>query len=169
MAKRQFLTLPEAVIRIRLQSSQKCPESAVITPMVPCALAILYSRAGPDSSPMEKVYVILSGNLTIRVGDKEEKHAIHRAQEKLNKSNYKVVMRKNFINQCKKIGVKRRLPEYLFSIFSTALDDLQGMFIIFTGINDGVGKIWVIFYFKKIINPDRKGEQKNYKQPVSFF
>lgn len=27
--------------------------------------------AGPDSSPLEKVYVVLSGTLTVRVGDRE--------------------------------------------------------------------------------------------------
>lgn len=28
--------------------------------------------AGPDASPLEKVYVVLSGELTVRVGDREE-------------------------------------------------------------------------------------------------
>ncbi|AZV79320.1 cupin domain-containing protein [Parasedimentitalea marina] len=40
---------------------------------VGCSHFLPGGGAGPDSSPMEKVYVILSGELTIRVGGTEEK------------------------------------------------------------------------------------------------
>ncbi|MBZ0129135.1 MAG: cupin domain-containing protein [Rhodobacteraceae bacterium] len=40
---------------------------------VGCSHFLPGGGAGPDSSPMEKVYVILSGELTIRVGGVEQK------------------------------------------------------------------------------------------------
>jgi quercetin dioxygenase-like cupin family protein len=40
---------------------------------VGCSHFLPGGGAGPDSSPMEKVYVILSGQLTIRVDGKEQK------------------------------------------------------------------------------------------------
>ncbi len=40
---------------------------------VGCSHFLPGGGAGPDSSPMEKVYVILSGELTIRVDGKEQK------------------------------------------------------------------------------------------------